>query len=41
MNKIALAAFFDESEKIALDAAVAMEGAGIPGALYEGYHKLV
>ena len=39
MNKIALAAFFDESEKIALDAAVAMEGAGIPGALYEGYHK--
>jgi hypothetical protein len=39
MNKIALAAFFDESEKIALDAATAMEGFGVPGALYEGYHK--
>lgn len=39
MNKTALAAFFDESEKIALDTAVAMEGLGVPGALYEGYHK--
>jgi hypothetical protein len=38
MNKVALAAFFDESEKIAMDTAVAMEGFGVPGALLEGYH---
>lgn len=38
MNKVALSAFFDESEKIA-DAAVAMEGLGVPGALLDGYHK--
>jgi hypothetical protein len=39
MNKVALAAFFDESEKIAMDTAVATEAFGVPGALYEGYHK--
>jgi hypothetical protein len=39
MDKTALAAFFDESEKIAVDAGVAMEGLGIPGALWEGYHS--
>ena len=39
MDKLALAAFFDESEKIAADAAVAMEGLGIPGALWEGHHQ--
>lgn len=34
-----IAAFLDELEKIGVDAAMAMEGMGIPGAMYAGYKK--
>lgn len=34
-----IAGFLDEMDKIAFDAATAMEAFGVPGALWEGHHK--